>query len=319
MNLAQSLADLRQSPADQWLRAANRTLPVVVAAVLVLLLARELATLTWTILSGPAGSAIAPITGPAPDPAAGNAARSADYSSLTGWRPFGEPPATEEFVPPEAILDAPDTNLNLSLHGTHEIADPESGRPVPDQGSAMISGNRQEQKLYDVGDTIDGGSGAKLHSVYFDRVLLDRGGRLETLRLPLEIAASAPPPAALQSLPGQVTPRANATSLRDALSDNAAALADVIRPTPQMEGGQMVGFRLTPGRNRDAFNALGLEPGDVLTEVNGLVMNDPRAAMEVFGALSEATVASVTITRNGTPQVLTIDMSTVESITENSQ
>lgn len=320
MNLAQSLAGLRQLPADQWLRAANRTLPVVVTAVLVIAIARELAALTWTLLSGPADPGTGPVALAIPAPTHDGQAKSGDYASLTAWRPFGEPPATDERAPAAAILDAPDTTLDLALHGVHEVADPKTGRAEPELGTAMISGSRQEQKLYRVGDTIDGAGNTKLHSVYYDRVLLDRGGRLETLRLPLEIAASVPSPAAPRSsLPGQLAPRQSATSLRDALSDNAAALADIIRPTPQMEGGRMIGFRLTPGRNRDAFNAIGLQPGDVLTEVNGLVMNDPRAAMEVFSTLSEAQVASVTIMRNGTPEVLTIDMNTVESITENAQ
>lgn len=332
MNLSQSLADLRHAPAEQWLRAANRTLPVVVAALLVLLLARELASLTWLVLSGPPslsgdsdlnsgeGTVLAGVPG---IEVTVPTARARDYSSLTGWRPFGEPPASEAVAPTQTVRDAPDTNLNLTLYGTHEVVDPDTGRARPELGTAMISSNRQDQKLYHVGNTIEGASGAKLHSVYVDHVLLDRGGRFETLRLPREIAASAVPLAALPNLPGQLpgqtAPRSNATSLREALSDNAAVLADVIRTTPQMEGGQMIGFRLAPGRNRDAFNAIGLQPGDVLTEVNGLVMNDPRAAMEVFSTLSEATVASVTIMRNGTPEVLTIDMSTIEAITENSQ
>jgi len=320
MNLAQSLADLRQSPPEQWLRAANRTLPVVITAVLVLLIARELSSLTWTILSEPADISPVPGAVSADSSAPASGGTTADYSSLTRWRPFGEPPATAETVPAETILDAPETTLNLSLHGVHEVANPETGRAQPDRGSAMISGNRQEQQLYNAGDTIEGASGARLHSVFFDRVLLDRGGRLETLRLPLEVAANSPQPMARpMAINRSAASAPTGASLRDALSDNAAALSDIIRPTPQMEGGQMIGFRLTPGRNRDAFNAIGLRPGDVLTEVNGLVMNDPRAAMQVFSALSETTVASVTIMRNGTPEVMTIDMSLVETIMENSQ
>ena len=153
--------------------------------------------------------------------------------------------------------------------------------------------------------------------------MLDRGGRLETLRLPLELAANAPvaPPPAGRPAPGTrpAGGGASSASLRQALSDNAAQLTEIIRPTPHMEGGEMIGFRLAPGRNRDAFSALGLEPGDVMTEVNGLVMNDPRAAAQVFSALSETSVASVTVVRNGAPQVLTVDLSTIESIMENSQ
>ncbi len=319
MDLAQSLVDLRQSLPDGWLRAFNRFGPPIAIAILVILIGRELAALTWSALSDPA-AAEAPALPAAPVTAADTTAPAGrNYAALTEWRPFGEPPEPSEIVATTEILDAPDTTLNLSLHGVHEVTNPDTGRAEPALGSAMISTGRSEQSLVLVGQTIDGGSGAKLHSVYFDRVLLDRGGRLETLRLPLEVAANAP--AVPMARPGDTRPQAPAgpTSISAALTSNADALVDVFRPTPHMEGGQMTGFRLAPGRNRDAFNALGLQPGDVMTEVNGLVMNDPRAAAQVFSALSETSVASVTIVRDGSPQVLTIDLSTIEPIMENSQ
>ncbi len=322
MDLTQSVLDLRQAIPESWLRGLNRYGPPIVMAVLVIAIARELADITWTLLSDTAAPS-APARASTPvQRDDGSVVAAVDYSTLDGWKPFGEPPEETETVATAAILDAPDTTLNLSLHGVLEVADPETRQAQPDQGMAMISSGRAEQELYRVGDSITGGSSARLHSVYYDRVLLDRGGRVETLRLPLEVAASAPPPR-VAARPGDVgrqqAAASGSTSLRDALSDNAAMLTEVIRPSPHMEGGQMTGFRLAPGRNRDAFNALGLQPGDIMTEVNGLVMNDPRAAAQVFSALSETNVANVTIVRDGAPQVMTIDLSTVESIMENSQ
>ena len=81
----------------------------------------------------------------------------------------------------------------------------------------------------------------------------------------------------------------------------------------------MVGYRITPGRDRDAFAALGLEPGDVLTEVNGTVLNDMATSLQVFESLGEASMATVTILREGTPQVMVIDMSQLQNIAENLQ
>jgi general secretion pathway protein C len=317
MDIAQSLADLRQLPPEQWLHTANRLLPSVCVAVLILVIARQLATLTWMVVAEPATDSGAVIVRTVDSGTRSGPDRS--YSPLSGWRPFGDPPDDAAVVAIEAILDAPDTTLNLELYGVHEATDVESGRPLPDQGTAIISSGSAEQEHYTVGETINRGSGARLHSVYYDRVLLDRGGRLETLRLPLEVAASVTRPAGGQNLFARPTAAASSPSLQTALSQNAVALSDIIRPTPNMDSGQMIGFTLSPGRNRDAFNALGLQPGDVMTEVNGLVMNDPQSIAKVFSALSETTVASVTILRNGNPQVLTIDMSLVESIMENSQ
>jgi general secretion pathway protein C len=81
----------------------------------------------------------------------------------------------------------------------------------------------------------------------------------------------------------------------------------------------MVGYRVTPARNRDAFSALGLEPGDVLTEVNGTALNDPASSLQVFESLGEASMATVTLLRNGNPQVVVVDMTQVQNIAENLQ
>ena len=81
----------------------------------------------------------------------------------------------------------------------------------------------------------------------------------------------------------------------------------------------MIGFRVNPGRDREAFSALGLEPGDVVTDVNGTVVNDPNRGIAVFEALGEATMANVTVRRNGVAQVIVIDTSQLENLAENRQ
>ena len=145
-------------------------------------------------------------------------------------------------------------------------------------------------------------------------MLLNRSGRLETLRLPKELtrfgrladgdaiaAAAAAQPAAL----------------REVISDNAARLADIIRPVPHVQEGQVVGFRVNPGRDRAAFEALGLQPGDVVTDINGTVLDDPSQGLQVFQSLGEATQANVTVLRDGVPQVIVIDTSQLQSLQEN--
>ena len=81
----------------------------------------------------------------------------------------------------------------------------------------------------------------------------------------------------------------------------------------------MTGYRLTPGRDREAFSALGLEPGDVLTDVNGTPLNDAATSLQVFESLGEASMATVTVVRNGAPQVIVIDMSQLQNVAENLQ
>ena len=101
------------------------------------------------------------------------------------------------------------------------------------------------------------------------------------------------------------------------ISDNASRITDIMRLAPHIEEGQMIGFRLQPGRDRDTFEALGLQAGDVVTDINGTVLNDPTAGLQVFQALGEATMANVTVMREGVPQVIVIDTTQLENLAEN--
>jgi general secretion pathway protein C len=145
-------------------------------------------------------------------------------------------------------------------------------------------------------------------------VLLNRSGRLETLRLPKDLSASSGSPVAMPQLPQT---QAQPTALRDVISNNAARLTDIIRPAPHVQEGQIVGFRVNPGRDRAAFDALGFQPGDVVTDINGTVLDDVTQGLQIFQSLGEATQANVTVLRDGVPQVLVIDTTQLQKLQEN--
>ena len=67
----------------------------------------------------------------------------------------------------------------------------------------------------------------------------------------------------------------------------------------------------------DTFEALGLKAGDVITDINGTVLADPSRGLQVFESLGEATTANVTVLRDGTPQVLVVDTTQLQSLQEN--
>jgi general secretion pathway protein C len=165
-----------------------------------------------------------------------------------------------------------------------------------------------------VGHSIEGADGATLHSVYADRVLLDRNGRLETLRLPKELAGSVAPMGMPSPLPQAEPPSG---SLREVITENATRLTDIVRLAPHVQEGQVVGFRVNPGRDRGTFEALGLQPGDVVTDINGTVLDDPSQGLQVFQSLGESTQANVTVLRDGVPQVIVIDTTQLQSLQEN--
>jgi general secretion pathway protein C len=307
MDVAKRLAEWRDRPPEQWFTTVNQYLPPGVTAVLVIAIAYQLATLTWAVVPGstpaappqPAGSSV---TGAAP---------AIDYSVLIGL--FGT--ASEQPVAVAApVVDAPDTTLSLTLRGILSKEDDPSG-----PGGSVIIENRSESKTYYVGQTIDNADGATLHSVYADRVLLNRSGRLETLRLPKDLTASTGGgPMAMPPLP-QTQVQSQPQPLREVISENAGKLTDIIRPAPHVQEGQIVGFRVNPGRDRATFDALGFQPGDVVTDINGTVLDDVSQGLQIFQSLGEATQANVTVLRDGVPQVLVIDTTQLQKLQENRQ
>jgi general secretion pathway protein C len=73
--------------------------------------------------------------------------------------------------------------------------------------------------------------------------------------------------------------------------------------------GQQQGYRVYPGRDRKQFAALGLRPGDLIKDIDGAALTDPQQAMEIFQNLGSADQVSVTVERNGQPEVLVLSTS----------
>ena len=271
-------------------------------------IAYQLATLTWALVPGSSGANVLPIS-TAPASSTPDRPTAADFSLLADAHLFGLAPNVPAPIE-QTVIDAPDTTLSLTVTG---ILSAEGDF----KGWAIISANRGQEKTYQVGQEIENANGTTLHSIHPDRVLLDRGGRLETLRLPQLVSSASPAGVAGRPfLPPAAAPPQRNESLRQVIGQNASRLTDIIRLAPHVEEGQVVGFRVTPGRDRETFEALGLQAGDVVTDINGTVLDDPSRGLQVFESLGEATMANVTVLREGVPQVIVIDTSQLQSMQE---
>jgi general secretion pathway protein C len=265
---------------DDW----RESLPLWVSAGLVLLLAWQLVQLLWTALST-APAAIAPVDG-------GPAAPSGppiDVPAIVNAHLFGIAP-----VPGASELDpsaAPATQMSLVLVGTIAQTDPA-------KGFAIIGESAPSAKLYAVGKTVTGGT--KLHSVYADRVILDRGGKLEALLLPKKFeGGGGRPPAPLAGMPTRNAEPMLGDQLRQLATQSPATITEIIRPQPVFANGQQRGYRVYPGRNRQQFARLGLMPGDLVTAINGTPLDDPARGMEILQSINSASEVTVTLERNG--------------------
>jgi general secretion pathway protein C len=147
--------------------------------------------------------------------------------------------------------------------------------------------------------------------VYSDRVILDRGGALESLALPRQSAPGAAPPA----LPPLAASGGNpiAERVRRLVEENPSAVGDIMRPQPVFAQGKQRGYRVYPGRNRAAFVQLGLRPGDLVTAINGTPLDDPARGEEIFRTIGSQPEVRVSVTRNGRQQELVLNMAQAAS------
>ena len=286
-------SDFNNLDVEQTLATANRLLPRWVALALVVGIAWQLARIIWMVVPGSdVGDQL--ITPPEQiTRSAGSAAGSIDVQSIANTHLFGEADATESFaVPQEDYDDLAETRLSLTLKGT--LASPEENASI-----AIISDARNEEKIYVVRDTVL--AGTTLHAIYVDRVVLNRGGTLEVLKLPKEFPQGSAP---VRRNTSTVTRSAiNSRSIQNAITENVSKLADVIRPTPYYVAGQMQGFRIYPGRDRKKFAALGLRPGDLVKDIDGAALTNPAQAAQIFQSLGDKDQVSVTVERNGRAEV----------------
>lgn len=271
---------------DRW----TTSLPLWVSVGLVVLLAWQVVQLVWTAL----GARKAPADASVPPPVAAPAVPAFDVQAMVNAHLFGVAGAPAAgSTDPNAVAA---TQMNLVLVGTIAEADPE-------QGYAIIGDSPTSAKVYSVGKTITGGT--KLHAVYTDRVILDRGGKLEALLLPKQFKGSGTlPPAPMQAAQGDPM---LGDRLRDLAARNPSAITEIIRPQPVFAGGQQRGYRVYPGRNRQQFSKLGLMPGDLVTAINGTPLDDPARGMEILQSMNSAAEVTVTVERNGQSTQISIN------------
>lgn len=262
--------------------------PTLLTVLLIVVLAAQLASLLWRVM----GSSGADAT-PAPAVDAG-AAPAVDLGSIVNAHLFGVANLTGD---PNS---APATSANLALAGTLAGLD-------PGQGWAIIGASAQAARVYATGATLPGGT--KLLEVYPDRVILDRNGTRESLALPRLSGAAGVTPIAYQS--GGAQSGSLVDSVRELMTQDQSAVNELLRPQPVFAGAQLRGYRVYPGRNRGQFAKLGLQPGDLVTAVNGAALDDPNRALETLRGVGMGPTVTLTIDRNGQVQQLTVNPGTV--------
>lgn len=287
----------------------QKYLPLTAALLFAVLIGLQLAKMIWLLVPAPEQGLWVPRP---QQPVASDTAQRRDSAvnlkAIQQARLFGDFQAQAAQLEQLAAEDAPDTNLRLKLRGIVAMEDAPDSR-------ALIEASNGDLESYATGMSIPGG--AKLHSIHADRVLLQRGGRLETLRLEKDPAAenlvASNTTASFRSVGS--APRiidsgtaAKLSNIRTELLNDPSKASNYLRVQPARANGAMKGYRIYPGRNRELFQEAGLRPGDIVTSINGVALDDPGKGFQLLGDLSSAQQLNLQIERGGQTQSVSVNL-----------
>lgn len=221
---------------------------------------------------------------------------------------FGKAAEGEVAKPAPVVSDAPETTLNVRLTGIVAVSQDDGA------GLAIIE-SQGRQETYSVEQAIKG-TRAKLAQVLPDRVILDVSGRFETLMLDglefsrtvaMPVKAKAQPRNSIVPSTQQKTSPSVLSGRRAELLNDPGKLFEYINIAPEKRNGELVGYRLTPGKNPELFKQAGLQANDLAIAINGFQLTDMKQAMSAMNELRTSTDASITIERDG--QVMDVQFS----------
>ncbi|MCG7496771.1 type II secretion system protein GspC [Vibrio sp. Of7-15] len=210
-------------------------------------------------------------------------------------------PEKKQVQPKVVVQEAPQTKLNLLLAGV--VASSDSAK------SLAVIANRGKQNTYGVGETVEG-TRATLKAVFYDRVIIENNGRDETLMLEgtkysKQVQQVNKPATQVQStIAGNNSGLSSGdeqelSQIRKEITENPQSVMKYIRLSQVSRDGNIVGYRVSPGKNRQLFEAVGLEAGDVAISLNGADLTNPAEMGKIWKTLPELTELNLTVERNG--------------------
>jgi len=212
-----------------------------------------------------------------------------DISPLIKAYLFGKPkPAKTQII---SRTPPPETKLNLKLHGIYYSSD-------PTMSYAMISTANGKSTSYRVGQTVSN-SGALLHQIQSRRIILLRNGRHETLY----IMGTKPTHSQEETTTTVATNNRKTEKLlaqyQHQLKTNPNSIMKLMRISPVKQKGQLVGYRIKPGKDASLLSHFKLQSGDILTAINGVKLDSPLKGLGLIQQLATAKQINLEILRNG--------------------
>ncbi len=302
-----------------WLEGQNvRRAAVIANLVIVVVIAFALAKLTWAVLDKGNQGEIAPKASTNVETKINNSKMGGD--NIAALHIFGKEekkPIRPPKQPPRQPVSRPAEKLNLTLKGILYSDDPRFAR-------ALIEDSSRNENNYAVGSSIKGM--AIVEEINRDNVVLVKSDKTkEVLKLPDQTdagsskrASSKPSRLANRSSRSRRTApgHSNTTSvssdmslgqIREMLQKDPDAINQVVRISPISRGKKFLGFRVSPGKNRDIFKTLGLKVGDIVTAVDGVTLDSPQKGFQVIEKLASASSINLTVKSGSTERQVTLN------------
>ena len=208
----------------------------------------------------------------------------------------------QETIDVMRIMDAPETRLKLSLKGIVSTDDSK-------QGYAIIQKPDKEEKHFKVKDSVF--ELATLEEIYIDRVILLRGGRYETLKLPIEFMGGD---LFMERQRKAEAKRIVSDFRHKMVNRQGMELIKMFGFDTAYRNGSFAGFTVKVMGEDGArmLEALGVEEGDMITAVNGMRFSESIEAVQSLTRLKDATEVDIEIDRKGVPMFFHFDFSDLE-------
>ncbi len=293
--------------------------PYLLIAFLLLLIAAQLAKLTWTMLDGPQ-------TLPGVDVSeAASVRNSTDHRSVE-WNAlalFGKVEvAKQQPVVKKAPLSKPKNpaalqRLDVTLIGVMLSSNPQNSYiSIRDKGETRV--------LKSGAEIVDGVAVKTIRQRAF--VASDGSAERVFYLIPADqLKASDREAGMLQEKPktrrASFADRSDAAAIsyqvdeetklklaeyREQLQENPLSLIDLVRVSPVQRNGELYGYRLLHGKDRKLLKSVGLRAGDIMLNVNDLPITDPAQLSEVIASLASGSMVNLRIERGGKPRDLNV-------------
>lgn len=290
-------------------RLPHAKLSAVVTLLVVVYLAYLLSKLVWLVWPQPVST---PLT-PSHYSAGSKASSTTSVQNIIEQFLFGKKTVTNKTNTAqqnEVINNAPETRLSINLTGIVAVSN-------DDKAGIAIIESQGRQVSYLVEEVVQG-TRAEVAQILPDRVILSVNGRFETLMLDgLDFSKKVSMPVLAAREAQDMGPQKieqselqiNATAdpdvkeaiieTREELLSEPGKLFDYIRVSQAMSDGELIGYRLSPGKEPALFKQMGLQNKDLAVAINGYQLTDLQQAMAAINELRNTSDATITIERDG--------------------